>query len=231
MTSAELKRELLELLPHLMIVDGYGASETGGMAYGASRQGAETQRFRGAEDARVLSEDRNRFLAPGDDEIGWTVRVGRVPLGYLNDREETERTFPIVDGRRLAVPGDRARLAADGSIELLGRDSMVVNSGGEKIFVEEVEEAIRRHPSVMDAVVVGRPSDRFGEEVVAVVQLRDGATVTPNEIREFAATTIARFKAPRAVVIVDHVARHPSGKADYRVARTTALEAATVEGR
>ena len=150
-----------------MIVDGYGASETGGMAYGASRKDAETQRFRGGGDAAVLSEDRTPLLAPGDDEIGWTVRVGRVPLGYLNDREQTERTFPIVDGQRMAVPGDRARLAADGSIVLLGRDSMVVNSGGEKIFVEEVEEAIRRHPDVVDALVVGRPSDRFGEEVVA----------------------------------------------------------------
>ena len=154
-----------------------------------------------------------------------------MPLGYLNDREQTERTFPVVDGSRMAVPGDRARLAADGSIELLGRDSMVVNSGGEKIFVEEVEEAVRRHPGVMDAVVVGRPSERFGEEVVAVVQLREGATVTPAEIRERATTTIARFKAPRAVVFVDRVARHPSGKADYRSARETALDALTVEGR
>jgi fatty-acyl-CoA synthase len=108
----------------------------------------------------------------GDDEIGWIARLGRVPLGYLDDREQTERTFPIVDGTRIAVPGDRGRVAADGTIELLGRDSMVVNSGGEKIFVEEVEETVRRHPDVLDALVVGRPSERFGEEVVALVQRR-----------------------------------------------------------
>ena len=231
MTSAHLKRELHELLPHVMIVDGYGASETGGMALDVSSRNAKAHRFRGGPDACVLSADRSRLLEPGDDEIGWVARVGRVPLGYLNDREQTERTFPIVDGRRRAVPGDRARLDADGSIELLGRDSTVVNSGGEKVFVEEVEEAIRRHPNVADAVVVGRPSDRFGEEVVAVVQPRTGTTVTPAEIRDFAATTVARFKAPRALVIVDRVARHPSGKADYRSAREATRNAVSVEGQ
>lgn len=228
MTSPVLKHALLDLLPQLMIVDGYGASETGGMAYGASRKGAETQRFRGAGDALVLSADRTHVLRPGDDEVGWTARVGRVPLGYLNDREQTERTFPIVDGRRMAVPGDRARLADDGGIVLLGRDSMVVNSGGEKIFVEEVEEAVRQHPAVADAVVVGRPNDRFGEEVVAIVQLRDGASVTPVDIREFSARSIARFKAPRAVLVCERVARHPSGKADYRWAREAAPDAIAV---
>lgn len=228
MTSPALKHALLELLPHLTIVDGYGASETGGMAFGASRKDAQTQRFQGASGASVLSEDRTRLLTPGDDEIGWTARVGRVPLGYLNDREQSERTFPIVGDQRMAVPGDRAQLAPDGTIVLLGRDSMVINSGGEKIFVEEVEEAVRRHPEVLDALVVGRPSDRFGEEVVAIVALRPGASVTPAAIREFAARTIARFKAPRAVLVCDRVARHPSGKADYAWARHAALDATAV---
>ncbi len=186
MTRPDLKHALLELLPDLMIIDGYGASETGGMAFGASTKGAETQQFQPSAGAVVLAADRTRFLEPGDDEVGWTARVGRVPLGYLDDRERTEQTFPIVDGRRLAVPGDRATLAADGTIVLLGRDSLVVNSGGEKIFVEEVEEAIRRHPDVLDALVVGRPSDRFGEEVVALVQLRDGAALTGADIRDYA---------------------------------------------
>ncbi|HEY1739301.1 MAG TPA: AMP-binding protein, partial [Acidimicrobiia bacterium] len=163
-TSAALKATLLDLLPNLLIIDGYGASETGGMAYGASTKAAQTQRFSGAGGATVLSEDRTRFLEQGDDEIGWIARLGRVPLGYLDDREQTERTFPVVDGRRIAVPGDRGRIAPDGTIELLGRDSMVINSGGEKIFVEEVEEVVRRHPAVLDALVVGRPSERFGQE-------------------------------------------------------------------
>jgi acyl-CoA synthetase (AMP-forming)/AMP-acid ligase II len=229
MTSPDLKRALLECLPNVLIVDGYGASETGGMAFGASQKNAATREFRGADGAAVLSEDRTRFLQPGDDEVGWTARVGRVPLGYLNDRDATERTFPIVDGRRLAVPGDRATISPGGGIVLLGRDSMVINSGGEKIFVEEVEEAVRRHPDVFDAVVVGRPSARFGEEVVALVQLRQGiAAPTGAAIRAFVAAEISRFKAPRAVLFCDTIGRHPSGKADYRWARATALDAVAV---
>ena len=150
------------------------------------------------------------------------------PTRYLNDREKTEQTFPIVDGQRLSVPGDRGMLAADGTIVLLGRDSMVINSGGEKIFVEEVEDAIRRHPDVLDALVVGRPSERFGEEVVALVQLRPGADVTGADVREFAAETVARFKAPRAVLLCDHIGRHPSGKADYGWAKQAARDAVAV---
>jgi fatty-acyl-CoA synthase len=156
--------------------------------------------------------------------------VGRVPLGYLNDPERTERTFPVVDERRLSVPGDRGYLADDGTIVLLGRDSMVVNSGGEKIFVEEVEDAIRRHPDVLDALVVGRPSERFGEEVVALVQLRPGAVMTGADIRAVAAEQVARFKAPRAVLLCDHIARHPSGKADYSWARRASIDAVAVTG-
>jgi fatty-acyl-CoA synthase len=228
MTSPVLKHALLELLPHLMIIDGYGASETGAMAFGASRTDAETQQFRGSSGAAVLSEDRSHFLEPGTDEIGWMARLGRIPLGYLNDPQATERTFPVVDGRRLAVPGDRATVSADGSIVLLGRDSMVINSGGEKIFVEEVEEVIRLHPEVEDAVVVGRPSVRFGEEVVAIVQLRPGSDLAPEDVRVFAAGAISRFKAPRAVLLCELVARHPSGKADYRWAREAALDAVAV---
>jgi fatty-acyl-CoA synthase len=228
MTSPALKHALLELLPNAMIVDGYGASETGGMAYGASTKGAQTQQFRGAAGASVLSEDRSRFLEAGDGEIGWTARVGRVPLGYLNDPGATERTFPIVDGRRLAVPGDRATVAPDGTIVLFGRDSLVINSGGEKIFVEEVEEAIRRHPDVLDALVVGRPSDRFGEEVVALVQCRPGTVLTGADVRTFAAETVSRFKTPRAVLMCDAIVRHPSGKADYGWARQAAVDAVAV---
>jgi fatty-acyl-CoA synthase len=228
MTSPALKHALLELLPHVVIVDGYGSSETGGMAFGASTKHAETQQFRGATGAAVLSADRTRLLGPGEDEIGWTARIGRVPLGYLDDPDATRHTFPVVEGRGLSVPGDRATIMADGSIVLLGRDSLVVNSGGEKIFVEEVEEAIRRHPDVLDALVVGRPSERFGEEVVALVQCRPGAELTGAGVRAFAAESVSRFKAPRAVRFCDRIGRHPSGKADYRWAREAALDAAAV---
>jgi 3-oxocholest-4-en-26-oate---CoA ligase len=230
-TSDACKEALLELLPQVTIVDGYGASETGGMAFGASMRTAKSSGFAPAAGAAVLCEDRSRFLSPGDDEVGWTARRGRVPLGYLGDRAKTEATFPIIDGQRVAVPGDRARLTADGVIVLLGRDSLVVNSGGEKIFVEEVEDVLRRHPGVVDALVVGRPSDRFGEEVVALVQLRPEAAVDPFELREFAAQSIARFKAPRAVAFCERVHRHASGKADYQWARSAAVHAVAATKR
>jgi len=224
-TSESCKEALLELLPHVTIVDGYGASETGGMAFGATRGGIRSNGFAPVAGAAVLSADRRRFLVPGDDEIGWTARRGRVPLGYLGDRGRTEETFPIIDGQRVAVPGDRARLTEDGIIVLLGRDSLVVNSGGEKVFVEEVEEVLRGHPEVVDALVVGRPSERFGEEVVGIVQLRPGATLEPYELREFVARSIARFKAPRAIAFCERVRRHPSGKGDYPWARSVAEQA------
>jgi fatty-acyl-CoA synthase len=201
------------------------------MAFGATRRGTELRGFSPGAGAAVLSADRTRFLAPGDDEVGWTARRGRVPLGYLGDRTKTEETFPIIDGRRVAVPGDRARLGADGTIALLGRDSMVVNSGGEKIFVEEVEEVLRRHPSVFDALVVGRPSERFGEEVVGLVSLRSGAAADALALREFVAQSIARFKAPRAFAFCEQIRRHASGKPDYQWARTAALGAVDAKQR
>jgi fatty-acyl-CoA synthase len=125
----------------------------------------------------------------------------------------------------MAIPGDRGRLLADGNIRMLGRDSMVVNTGGEKVFVEEVEAVLARHPAVADALVVGRPSERFGDEVVAVVAPVDGATIDPHELRQFVAAEIARFKAPRAVVVCDDVRRHANGKADYRWAKEVAVDA------
>ena len=227
-TSGSLKHALLELLPHLTIVDGYGASETGGMAFGASTKGRETREFALSAGAAVLAADRSRFLDPTEDEVGWTARTGRIPLGYLDDRAKTEQTFPIVDGVRVSVPGDRARYGPDGSIVMLGRDALVVNTGGEKVFVEEVEEVLRQHPDILDAMVVGRPSDRFGEEVVALVQPRPGAWLSPSDVREFTAGLIARFKAPRAVLLCGRIGRHPTGKADYTWARRAALDAVPV---
>jgi fatty-acyl-CoA synthase len=229
MTSAENKAALFELLPDVMIVDGYGASETGGMAYGASTRTVAFSTGHGpAAGALVLSADRTRMLGPGDDEIGWTARRGLVPLGYLDDRAATEATFPIIDGERYAVPGDRAQVEDDGSIRMLGRDSMVVNTGGEKVFVEEVEQALLTHPLVVDVLVVGRPSERFGNEVVAVVQLAPDSIVAVDELREHSATTLARFKAPRAFVFVDAVRRHPTGKPDYQWAKSVATDAVAV---
>jgi fatty-acyl-CoA synthase len=201
------------------------------MAYGARTRTTNAAGFSPAAGAMVLSADRSRVLEPGDREIGWTARRGRVPLGYLGDRAKTEATFPIVGGERVAVPGDRATIAADGTIRMLGRDSMVINTGGEKVFVEEVEKALLRHPGVVDVLVVGRPSARFGQEVVAIVQPRAGADrVRPSELREFAARSIARFKAPRAVAFCDAIGRHPTGKPDYDWARKVAVSATPVSG-
>ncbi|HKY15926.1 MAG TPA: AMP-binding protein [Microthrixaceae bacterium] len=229
-TSEHLVDELLELLPHVLVVEGYGASETGGMAYGGRVRGAAPAPLRPAVGATVVSADLTRELDPGDDEIGWTARRGRVPLGYLGDRDTTEATFPIVAGERLSIPGDRARRRADESIEVLGRDSLVVNTGGEKVFVEEVELALLTHPDVADALVVGRPSERFGQEVVAVVAPRQGAALDPAELREFVAARIARFKAPRAIAVCASVRRHASGKADYRWAKEVAADAVEATG-
>jgi fatty-acyl-CoA synthase len=231
MTSPKLKQALLEKLPQLTILDSYSSSETGRLAVAASNKGEVKTAFAVSKDAGLLSADRSRFLSPGEDEIGWMARRGRVPLGYLNDPQRTAQTFPFVDGERVAVPGDRAVLTQDGEVKLLGRDSNVVNTGGEKVFVEEVEEAIRRHPDVADAVVVGRPHERFGSEVVAIVQVRAGADLSPQAVREIAAQSIARFKAPRAVLLCERIQRHASGKADYGWAREVAKDAAAATSK
>ena len=173
--SANLKDEFLRHLPTLMIVDGLGSSEAGGqLSHVSAGGGATTGTFAITPGNHVLSADLDRELEPGEAELGWLAKSGRLALGYLDDRDKTERTYPVVDGRRYAVPGDRARLRADGMIELHGRDSVTINSGGEKIFAEEVEAAIKAHAAVYDCVVAGRPSERWGNEVVAVVRVRDG---------------------------------------------------------
>ncbi|WP_329408899.1 AMP-binding protein [Nocardia vinacea] len=215
-TNPRHKRQLLELLPHVMVVEGYGASETGGMAFGRSRRGAEVETFDPGPGATAVSADRTRFLAPGDTEIGWAARVGRVPLGYFEDRAATERTFPEIDGQRMAIPGDRASVDADGTLRLLGRDSLVVNTGGEKVFVEEVEEVLRAHPGIFDALVVGRPSPRWGQEVVALVCPRAGADITDVALRQVCKLELAGFKVPKEFIFVAEIRRLGNGKPDYR---------------
>jgi acyl-CoA synthetase (AMP-forming)/AMP-acid ligase II len=162
-------------------------------------------------------------LPLGHDGMGWWAKRGYVPLGYLDDAAKTERTFVTIAGERFAVPGDRARHLEDGTIELHGRDSVTINSGGEKIFAEEVEHALKQHPAVYDAVVAGRPSERWGQEVVAVVQLRDGVRATDADLAEECAKHIARYKLPKAYVYRDEILRSPSGKADYRWAKAQAV--------
>jgi len=225
--SVHLKQEFMRHLPGLLIVDGLGSSEAGGQMSHVSTGGvASTGRFPQSPGNHVLSADLTRVLAPGehepDGEPGWLAKSGRLALGYLGDPDKTARTYPVVDGVRYVTPGDRAVLTDDGFIELRGRDSVTINSGGEKIFAEEVEAAIKPHPAVFDCVVAGRPSERWGNEVVAIVQLREGSSATEDELRTEAEKHVARYKLPKAFVFVDHVVRSPSGKADYRWAKQVA---------
>ena len=218
------KQRLIDVKPGLIVMDGVGSSETGIQMNHLSAPGAvSTGKFNAGPDTFVASEDLTAILQPGHEGIGWLAQRGYVPLGYKGDAEKTAKTFPVIDGVRYSLPGDRARHLADGSIELLGRDSVTINSGGEKIFVEEVETALLSHPAVADVVVAGRPSERWGQEVVAVVALVEGKTATPAELIEHAAQSIARYKLPKAIVFRPSIVRSPAGKADYRWAREQAI--------
>ena len=222
-TNAKYKRALMECLPHVTIIEGYGSSETGNMAFGYSRDGTASETFQPRFGATVVSADRSRFLRPGEEEIGWVARRARTPLGYFGDAEATQRTFPEVEGQRIVIPGDRASVEKDGTIRLFGRDSLVVNTGGEKVFVEEVEEVLRAHPNIADALVVGRPSERWGEEVVALIAPHPGAELTAGQaLHTFCTSQLAHFKAPKAFIFVEQIQRLGNGKPNYRWAREQA---------
>jgi len=216
----------VERIPNLVISDSAGSSETGAQMHVTSVDDVEVGTFLPGPGTVVTDESFTRVLQPGHEGNGWLAQTGSVPLGYLGDEAKTARTFPVIGGVRYSIPGDRARHLANGEIQLLGRDSVTVNSGGEKIFVEEVERAIAGHPAVADVVVTGRPSERWGSEVVAVVQLAEGASADEASIVEEASAHIARFKLPKEVVFVEHIQRSPSGKADYRWAAETAVKGA-----
>jgi fatty-acyl-CoA synthase len=221
--TAEAKERMLAHVPHAMILDGVGASETGAQMIHLSTGGdASTGRFTPGPDTVVLDEDLVTVRGEGSEGEGWLARMGEVPLGYLGDPDKTRATFPVIDGIRFSVPGDRAVLQPGGDIDLLGRQSTSINSGGEKIFAEEVEGAIVTHPAVHDVLVVGRPSERWGQEVVAVYSLTPGTTVTDDELAGHAGTTVARYKVPKAWIVVDEVRRSAAGKADYAWARAQA---------
>jgi 3-oxocholest-4-en-26-oate---CoA ligase len=232
--SAPLKARFLAAIPHLMLIDGVGSSEAGGQmaqVSSGSPENTSTGTFVCAPGNHVLSEDLTSELAPDHDGMGWLAKSGRLPLGYLGDAAKTAKTFPTVGGVRYSVPGDRARLLAGNDatfglpiVELHGRDSVTINSGGEKIFAEEVEQALISHPSVYDVVVASRPSEQWGNEVVAVVQLVEGSETTDLHatLSAHASQVLAKYKLPKAYVVVEKVLRSPSGKPDYRWAREQA---------
>ncbi|MGZ6994515.1 MAG: acyl-CoA synthetase [Acidimicrobiia bacterium] len=226
MWTAEVKEELMARAACICL-DSLGSSEGVGFASQISVPGSEatTAKFQIGEHAKVLSED-GREIEPGSEEIGLLALGGPIPLGYYKDPEKTARTFPTFGDQRYSIPGDWARVAADGTIELLGRGSVSINTGGEKVFPEEVEEAVKLHPAVTDALVVGIPDDRFGEVIAAVVALNEGDSATSDDIADSVRGHLAGFKRPRHVFVVDRVPRGPNGKADYAWAKRIATEQA-----
>ncbi|MGI9431743.1 MAG: acyl-CoA synthetase [Myxococcota bacterium] len=225
--TAALKERFLECIPGLRILDALGSSESGQQAHQISRAGSEvtTGDFDLSDDNVILNDALDAEVPAGSGQEGWLARRGFVPLGYYKDAEKTARTFPLVDGVRYSVPGDRAVAAAGGKLTLLGRESVTINTGGEKVFAEEVEQALKHHPAVWDTTVVGTPNERFGQQVTAIVQLRSGAVASEEELTAIVREHLAGYKVPRAYVFVGEVLRAPSGKADYRWAKDTALAA------
>jgi fatty-acyl-CoA synthase len=220
MFSTEVKQRLIDHLPQLAIADVLGSTE-GGMGQSLTTKDlppGETARFGLMPAAKVFTDD-GREVEPGSGEVGMLASGGLVPLAYYKDPEKSARTFREVNGVRYSFPGDMARVAADGTIELLGRGSGCINTGGEKVFPEEVEEALKQHPAVEDALVFGVPDERFGNRVVGVVSLAPGASATADELIAGTRQRLSSFKVPRALHLADRVPRAPNGKADYRGAR------------
>lgn len=222
MFTAELKDQLLDRIPQLVIVDAMGSSE-GSMGTAISMKGvpASTAKFSQMPTTKVFTEE-GREVLPGSEEIGMVAAGGNVPVGYYKDPEKSARTFRTINGVRYSFPGDMAQVAADGSLILLGRGSQVINSGGEKIFPEEVEEAVKRVPGITDCLVVGVDDEKFGQAVTAVASLAPGAAVDEATVISSVKSQLAGFKAPKRVVFVSQVPRAPNGKADYKTARQLA---------
>jgi acyl-CoA synthetase (AMP-forming)/AMP-acid ligase II len=223
--SAPVKKRLLRH-GRFTIIDSLSATEAGGFATAEASDpdGIETARFHLSPNTRVLNE-RGQSVRPGSGEIGMLAMRGQLPKGYLNDPEKTAATWPVVDGVRYAMPGDLATVEPDGTITLLGRGSEVINTGGEKVFAEEVETVILAHPAVRDAIVVGLADERWGAAVTAVVAVRAGCALTSQELVDHVGRQLADYKRPRTVVFSDDVPRSPTGKADRPAARRLAAEA------
>jgi acyl-CoA synthetase (AMP-forming)/AMP-acid ligase II len=225
MWNVENERGLIRHMPQVTLSDSFASSEAFGMGLSTMTAAGETQtaKFALGENAAVFTEDGRR-VQPGSGERGRSAVGGFIPMGYYNDPKKTAETFPTIEGRRWSMPGDWATVEADGSITLLGRGNQCINTGGEKVFPEEVEEALKRHLSVRDAAVVGLPDPRFGETICAVVELKAGAAQPPtDELRAFVREQLADYKAPRTVLYVDTVGRAPNGKLDYKSVKALAL--------
>jgi acyl-CoA synthetase (AMP-forming)/AMP-acid ligase II len=229
--SPECKQGLLRHLPAVLLIDSLGASE-GLITRAETRAGDDVRpaRFR-LSDRMVVVTDDGGLAEPGDGRVGLLGVGGPVPLGYYKDPDKTATTFRTVAGRRYSIPGDYATVEADGTITLLGRGSACINSGGEKVYPEEVELALRAHPAVFDAVVVGVPDERWGEMVVALVAPAPGAAPTATQLHDWCRERLAGYKTPKRFVLRDSLSRSPSGKADYRLLREVAAAAVGSEER
>ncbi|MCH2408384.1 MAG: AMP-binding protein [Acidimicrobiales bacterium] len=223
MFSAPLKERLLDL-HSCTILDALGSSEGTGMGKQVTsrrKKDTGTARFFLGEHTRVLSEDGEE-IEPGSEKIGKLALGYPLPVGYYKDPEKTELTFPTINGRRWSIPGDWATIEKDGSITLLGRGSECINTGGEKVFPEEVEEALKINSLVVDCNVVGLPDDRWGQAVTAVVEVKKGETLKEVELLNDVKERLAGYKVPKSVIFVEKLKRGPNGKSDYRWARETA---------
>jgi 3-oxocholest-4-en-26-oate---CoA ligase len=223
--SPSLRERLMDILPGVVVSDGFGSSETGAqgaqrLVPGQSSEGATA--FSPYRSTAVIDEATRRPVEPGSETVGRVALCGRIPLGYYNAPEKTAETFVEIDGVRWVLTGDMATVAEDGTIRLLGRGSGCINTGGEKVFPEEVEAALKSHPFVYDVLVVGVDDQRWGQAVAAVVQPTPGTVPTLDQLAEHCRATLAGYKVPRSLVLVDRVERSPAGKADYRWAQRTA---------
>ena len=220
MWSTEVKKGLLKHNPGMILTDSFGSSEAVGFGSSIMTAAGEvkTAKFTIGDRCKVFSED-HREVVPGSGEKGYVARSGPIPVGYYKDPEKTARTFPTINGVRYSIPGDWCIVEADGTLTLLGRGSACINSAGEKIYPEEVEEALKTHPDVEDALVVGVPDDRWGNAVVGVVQLRGGAVADEEKLRSHVKERLAGYKVPKRVFAVAAMFRAPNGKADYKSAQ------------
>lgn len=226
MWNRENKLGLIRHMPQVQLMDSYSSSEAFGMGISTTNAQGEsaTAAFALGPDCAIFTEDGRR-VEPGSGESGRLAVGGPIPLGYYKDPAKTASTFPTYEGRRWSMPGDWATVDADGTVRILGRGSQCINTGGEKVFPEEVEEALKRHPAVRDAAVTGVPDARFGERIVALVEPHPAASADEAELRDHVRGELATYKAPRHVLVVDSVARAPNGKLDYKAVKDRALAA------
>jgi acyl-CoA synthetase (AMP-forming)/AMP-acid ligase II len=235
--SPAVKQELAALLPPgTLFIESVGGSEMGlqAMSFDTTSERPGLPAYDLRPGTVILKADRSGVLDPATarrgegGDIGWIASTGHLPLGYLGDAERTRATFPMIGGVRYVVGGDRAYYGSDGRVIFLGRESSCINTGGEKVYVEEVERIVKSHPAVYDAVVVGVPSVRWGEAVTAVVSLRAGqAAPAVDALRAHCEAQLARYKLPQALVVAPEIVRSPSGKPDYAWARAYAGQRVT----